>query len=96
MGRTILHTIYVSMGIVYQIDKGNLYLSSLYLFNDWFRFQLSGDFKKINQFSSLLEEKAIEVKCLIEIGIIKLSGAKILKRSCRRIVLYMISVFVKY
>lgn len=96
MGRTILHTIYVSMGIVYQIDKGNLYLSSLYLFNDWFRFQLSGDFKKINQFSSLLEEKAIEVKCLIEIGIIKLSGAEILKRSCRRIVLYMISVFVKY
>jgi len=54
----------------------------LYLFNERFRFQLSGDFKKINQFSPLLEEKAIEVKCIIGIGIIQLSGAEILKRSC--------------
>jgi hypothetical protein len=96
MGRTILHTVDVSMGTLYQTDKGNLYLSSLYLLNDWFRFQLSGDFKKINQFSPLLEEKAIEVKCIIGIGIIKLSDVEILKRNCRRIVLYMISVFVKY
>lgn len=96
MGRTILHTIDVSMGTLYQTDKGNLYLSSLYLFNDWFRFQLSGDFKKINQFSPLLEERAIGVKCIRRIGIIKLVGEEVLKRSCHKIVLYMIGVFVKY